>query len=98
MLLRRGAELEVEAKTRLLLQGAAPGAAIEDEGVQHDVVKEAAGFDSEARESEQGGLHVAGDLHGAGVCEPGRKGGEMLGVHGARFTGTPCETDGVEGE
>ena len=62
VLLGRGAELQVEAASRLLVERAAGGVGVEEEGVQHHVVVEAARLDAHAVERQQRGFHVAGDL------------------------------------
>ena len=98
MLLGRGAQLEIEAAAGLLFERAADGVGIQQEGVEHDVVLEAAGFDAEAGEREQGGLHVAGDLGGGGVFEPGLQVRQVFGGDGARLAGLPGEADGIERE
>ena len=73
MLLRSRPELQVHAPPRLLFQAASRDIGIEQEGVQHDVVVEAARFDSEPRQFERGAFHVAGDLHGTRILQPWRE-------------------------
>ena len=78
VLLGRGAELQVEPPPRLLVERAARGIGVQQEGVQHHVVIEAAGLDSHAVERQERGLHVARDLDGGRVLQPGLQGGEVL--------------------
>ena len=98
VLLRRGPQLQIHAPPRLLFQRAARGVGIQQEGVQHDVVIEAARLDSQPRQFQQRRFHVAGDLHRGRVFEPRLQRREMLGVHGARLARPPGQADRIQRE
>ena len=69
VLLGRGAQLQIEAALRQLFERQRRRVGVQQEGVEHHVVREPACLDAELRERQQQGLHVAGDLGQRGIFE-----------------------------
>ena len=97
-LFRRIAQLDIEPAPRLFFERAAGRIGIQQEGIEHHVVRKSARLDAHVPQGQQRRLGIADDFRAAGIFEerPQRL-GQREG-HGARLSRLPRQSERAQGQ